>query len=82
MIGHDKWHESVTPFYHQHHILKLEDLIDFETAKFMFKIDKNMSPKNFLNLFAKVLQIHNQNTRSSHNNKLFWRNIGLIVCKD
>jgi len=56
---------------YRHHILKLEDLTDFETAKFMFKIDKNMRPKNFHNFFVKVLQIYTRNTRSSHHNKLY-----------
>jgi len=42
-----------------------------EIAKFMFKIDKNMQPKNLQNFFAEVTQIHNRNTRSSHNNKLY-----------
>jgi len=37
----------------------------------MFKIDKNIHPKNLQNFFAEVSQIHNRNTRSSHNNKLY-----------
>jgi len=37
----------------------------------MFKIDKNMQPKNLQNFFVKVSQIHNRNTPSSHSNKLY-----------
>jgi len=60
MIGYGKWHESVTPFYHWHHYLKLEDLIDFETTKFMFKIVKDIcNPKTFKTFFIKASQIYN-----------------------
>ena len=52
-------------------ILRLDDLIKLETAKFMNSFDNNALPPHFGNYFRKIKQVDNRSTRSSDGNLLY-----------
>ena len=57
--------------YSRFRVLKLEDMIEMEFAKFMFKYSNNMLPNSFNNHFIKLENIHNYNTRQKTRNEYF-----------
>ena len=57
--------------YSRFRVLKLEDMIKMEFAKFMFKYSNNMLPNFFKNHFIKLENIHNYNTRQKTRNEYF-----------
>ena len=57
--------------YSRFKVLKLEDMIEMEFAKFMFKYSNNMLPNSFNNHFIKLENIHNYNTRQKTRNEYF-----------
>ena len=52
-------------------VLKLDDMINVEIAKFMFKFDNQMLPDFFNNYFTKLDNVHNYNTRQKTLVKFF-----------
>ena len=65
-----KYHPTTT-IYSKFEILRLEDMINMEFAKFMFKYSNNMLPKSFDSYFIKLDLIHNYNTRRKSKNEFF-----------
>ena len=57
--------------YSRFRVLKLEDMIKMEFAKFMFKYSNYMLPNSFNNHFIKLENIHNYNTRQKSRNEYF-----------
>ena len=55
--------------YSRFRVLKLEDMINTEFAKFMFKYSNNMLSNSFNNHFIKLENIHNYNTRQKTRNE-------------
>ena len=54
---------SINVLYNEFRVLKLEDMIDMEFVKFVFKFSNNMLPRYFNNYFRSVETIHDHNTR-------------------
>ena len=52
-------------------ILKLEDMLKMEFAKFIFKYSNNMLLNSFNNHFIKLENMHNYNTRQKTRNEYF-----------
>ena len=60
------FHDSRTPvsiLYHEFRVLKLEDMIDMEFVKFVFKFFNNMLLRYFNNYFRSLKTIRDHNTR-------------------
>ena len=53
-IGNGTCNDNGTSFFRTNHILKFDDLITYETAKFMFKHDKCVLPFSFNTWFIKI----------------------------
>ena len=70
ILSNGKWSEHVTPYYYQNKILKLEDLILFETAKLMHQQLSGSLPTPTKSYFSRTNTVHNHYTRSSSNNSL------------
>ena len=49
-------------------MLKFQDLIKLEIAKFMFSYENCQLPATFVNYFLKISQIHSRSTRFSDKN--------------
>jgi len=62
-------------------IFKIEDMIEMEYVKFMFKFNNQMIPTSFKNYFIRLDNVHNHNTRQKHRNKYFQNFIGSEVGK-
>ena len=65
-----KYHPTVT-LYSKFEVLRLEDMINMEFAKFVFKYSNKMLPKSFDSYFIKLDLIHNYNTRRKSKNEFF-----------
>ena len=65
-----RWTNS-TILYSGLKILKFQDLIKLEIAKFMFSYDNCQLPPIFVNYFLKISQIHSRSTRFSDKNFLY-----------
>ena len=70
-------HDPTNSLYSDCSILKLEDMIKMEFAKFMFKFNNNMLPTSFNNYFLKLDKVHNYNTRQKTHNVYFQSFVGL-----
>ena len=57
--------------YTRFRVLKLEDMIKMEFAKFIFKYSNDMLPKSFDNYFTKIENVHYHNTRQKYRNEYF-----------
>ena len=62
---------STTLLYSNLNILKLDDMINMEFAKFMFKFNNKMLPESFDCYFTKLDNIHKHNTRQKHRNEYY-----------
>ena len=56
-------HSPTKYLYSKCRVLKLEDMIKMEKAKFMIKYNNKMLPISFDNYFLKLEKVHNYNTR-------------------
>ena len=65
IIGGGKWNDRATPFYAKLKILKLNDLIHFEKAFFLFKHKFHKLPCVFNNYFNFTSNTHEKYTRGS-----------------
>ena len=65
IIGGGKWNDRATPFYAKLNILKLNDLIHFEKACFLFKHKFHKLPCVFNNYFNFTSNTHEKYTRGS-----------------
>ena len=54
-------------------VLKLDDMIDIEHAKFSFRFNNNMLPDYFKNCSVKLQTIHHYHTRQKTKNDFFLR---------
>ena len=52
-------------------VLKLDDVIKMELAKFMFKFNNKMLPNSFNNYFLWLDKIHKYNTRQKNVMNMF-----------
>ena len=60
-----------TLLYSNLNISKLDDMINMEFAKFMFKFNNKMLPESFDCYFTKLDNIHKHNTRQKHRNECY-----------
>jgi len=60
-------YEHRTPIYKRLNLLKLNEMHNFELAKFMYKFHNKQLPKLFDELFLKVNNTHNYSTRYAKN---------------
>ena len=74
-------HHPTNSLYSGCSVLKFEDMIKTEFAKFMFKFN-NMLPTSFNNYFLKLDKVHNYNTRQKTRNVYFQTFVGLVTEKD
>ena len=64
-------HSPTNYLYSKSRVLKLEDMIKIEKAKFMFKYNNKMLPISFDNYFLKLEKVHRYNTRQKIHNEYF-----------
>ena len=64
-------HHQTTLLYSEFGVLKLEDMINMEFAKFMYKFNNKMLPESFNNYFTKLDDVHKYKTRQKHRNEFF-----------
>ena len=69
-LFHD-YRTSINVLYNEFRVLKLEDMIDMEFVKFVFKFSNNMLPKYFNNYFRSLETIHDHNTRQKAKQDFF-----------
>ena len=67
LIDNASYNSSTDPIFKKYDILKLEDLIQLELSKFMYKFVRKTLPSPLLNLFQTNNQVHNYNTRGANN---------------
>ena len=65
IITYSGYRDHSSPLFKLTYILKLPDLIYFQTGIFMFKFYNNLQPKCFDNFFTKVNSTHSYSTRLS-----------------
>ena len=70
-------HHPTNSLYSDCSVLKLEDMIKMEFAKFMFKFNNNMLPTSFNNYFLKLDKVYNYNTWQKTRNVYFQSFVGL-----
>ena len=63
--------DSMALLHSKFGVLKLEDMINMEIAKFMFKFYNKMLPNSFDSYFTKLDSIHSYNTRQKSTNEFF-----------
>ena len=71
IIGGGKWKDRVTPFYAKLNIFKLDDLIHFEKAYFLFKHKFQKLSCVFNNYFNFTSNTHKKYTRNSSGDNCF-----------
>ena len=64
-------HSPTNYLYSKSRVLKLEDMIKMEKAKFMFKYNNKMLPISFDNYFLKLEKVHKYNIRQKIRNECF-----------
>ena len=57
--------EHSSEIFKKYKILKLNDLIMYQTCILMYKADKGVLPENVQNKFCKIKDIHEYNTRNT-----------------
>ena len=63
MISRAKFNDHTHPLFCNKHILKLDDLYQWEIAKTILKYKQDAIPKPLMVLFKTQNEIHNKNTR-------------------
>ena len=64
-------HHPTNLLYTKFGVLKLDDMIKMELAKFMFKFNNKMFPNSFNNYFLRLDKLHKYNTRQTKRNEYF-----------
>ena len=64
-------HHQTTLLYSEFGVLTLENMINMEFAKFMYKVNNKMLPESFNNYFTKLDDVHKYKTRQKHRNEFF-----------
>ena len=59
------FHEHSSPIFRKLNIIKLDDLISYHIAVFMYRFNNSLLPSAFDAFFSKVSEIHHYNTRSA-----------------
>ena len=59
------FHEPSSPIFRTLNIIKLDDLISYHIAVFMYRLNNSLLPSAFDAFFSKVSEIHHYNTRSA-----------------
>ena len=62
---------SVNVLYNEFRVLKLNDMVDMEFVKFVFKFSNNMLPRYFKNYFRSLGTIHDHTTRQKAKKDFF-----------
>ena len=62
---------SVNALYFEFGVLKLNDIIDMEYAKFLFRFSNNILPNYFNSYFTSLDSIHHHYTRQKKKKKIF-----------
>ena len=65
IIGGSRYSNRATPFYSKFRILKIIDLVKFETALFAFKFKQKSLQIQFNNFMVKVSKINKKPTRAT-----------------
>jgi len=71
IVGGGKYFDRATPFYANLKILKLEELVLFEKAVFVFKSKTNSLPTQLDNYLKEITQVYKKGTKSSNQDKYF-----------
>ena len=64
-------HHPTNLLYTKFDVLKLDDMIKMELAKFMFKFNNKTFPNSFNNYFLRLDKLHKYNTRQTKRNEYF-----------
>ena len=59
------FHEHLSPIFRKLNIIKLDNLISYHIAVFMYRFNNSLLPSAVNALFSKVSEIHHCNTRSA-----------------
>ena len=59
------FHEQSSPIFRKLNIIKLDDLMSYHIAVFMYRFNNSLLPSAFDAFFSKVSEIHHYNTRSA-----------------
>ena len=59
------FYEHLSPIFRKLNIIKLDDLISYHIAVFMYRFNNSLLPSAFDAFFSKVSEIHYYNTRSA-----------------
>jgi hypothetical protein len=70
IVTNSKYRESTRPLFKKTGILTVLDMFDHQMACMMYEFDKNVLPDSLSELFTRVSNIHNYDTRMSSKNKL------------
>ena len=75
------FHEHLSPIFRKLNIIKLNDLLSYHIAVFMYRFNNSLLPSAFDAFFSKVSEIHYYNTRSAAKQSyyLFKATIELIM---
>ena len=60
-----KFDEHSSPLFKTLNIIKLDDLVSYQIAIFMYKFKNRLLPLVFNNFFTEVSKVHQYNTRSA-----------------
>ena len=65
LITFASFHEHSSPIFRKLNIIKLNDLLSYHIAVFMYRFNNSLLPSAFDAFFSKVSEIHYYNTRSA-----------------
>lgn len=66
-VSNSRWDAHTSPLFKKLHILTILELNKLQVACFMFRVNKNMVPSFFANMFCVNSNIHSHYTRQSKN---------------
>ena len=67
LVGNIGWNEHSTEIFKQYRILKLCDLVKYQTCILMYKANRGILPENVQSNFHKIKDVHEYNTRTKNN---------------
>ncbi len=67
IISGAKYNDHTNPLFKHLNILKLNDIYELKTAKFMYALNNGSLPMALINMFITNKNIHTHNTRNRHN---------------
>ena len=68
IISNSSYAAHTNPLFHDYELLKAQDINQFQSAVFMFKIKHKLLPPHFLAYFKNCSDAHSYQTRNAHDN--------------